>query len=144
MTASLNDFYEYVTGAVTSDATLTSLGHNTIWSHQAPEVSNSPYFIMAKQTGSFDKTLGRGQAFDSHFVMIKSVTMASPSGGDGGWLGRQAMGRLRDIITYAQPVIPSGYTISVLPNNDFEYREAESGSVIIYHVGIVFEVILGH
>lgn len=144
MVASLNDIYGFITTAVTTDATLTSMQHNRIWSHQAPENVPSPYFIMAKQTGNFNFALSSTRTHDSHYVMIKSVTQASPVGGDGGALGRDAMDRLRELIVFQRPTLTSGYTMVIKESHDFEYREAESSNVIIYHVGVVFEIMLGH
>lgn len=144
MVASLNDVYEYIVTTVTGDATLTTLGHNSIWSHQAPENVPAPFFIMAKQTGGFDFALDSTRTMDEHFVMIKSVTEASSTGADGGALGRDAMNRLRELIVFQRPTLTSGYTIFIGESNDFEYREAESGNNIFYHVGVVFRIILGH
>lgn len=144
MVASLNEVYQYISTTVTNDPDLTTMQHNRIWSHQAPENVPSPYFIMAKQTGNFNFALSSTRAYDSHYVMIKSVTESSASGADGGALGRNAMGRLRDLIVFQRPVLLSGYTMVIKESHDFEYREAESGNVLIYHVGVVFEIMLGH
>lgn len=143
--ATLNDIFGYIVTTVTGDATLTSLGHNSMWAHQAPENVPTPFFIIAKQTGGFDQLLGSGRAFDNHSVMIKSVTSVSTSGsGDGGALGRTAMNRLRELIVFQQPTLTTGYTMVIRETNDFEYREAESGGNIFYHVGCVFQIMLGH
>jgi hypothetical protein len=144
MVASLNDVYEFIATEVANDPYLTSINHNTIWSHQAPEMARTPYFIMHKQTGGFNFTLNSGRAYDQNMITIKSVTEATHDSGDGGALGRDAMSRLRELIVFQRPTLSSGYTMVIQENNDFEYREAESGNVLIYHVGIVFRIMLGH
>ena len=144
MVASLNDVYGFISTQVTTDAQLTTMQHNRIWTHQAPENVPAPYFIMAKQTGNFNFALNSTRTHDSHYVMIKSVTQSSASGADGGALGRDAMNRLRELIVFQRPTLTAGYTMVIKESHDFEYREAESGNVIIYHVGVVFEIMLGH
>lgn len=143
--ATLNDVLEYIVTTVTNDSVLESWDHNSVWAHQAPENVPTPFFILdpASNTSSF--SLGNSRTFDSYSMAIKSVTTVSDSGtADGGSLGRDAMNRLRDILVFQKPSLSSGYTMVIRESNGFEYKEAESGGNIFYHVGTYFEILLGY
>lgn len=141
--AQLRDVYAWIIDTLRNDPQLIALGHDQVWSHQAPKTATTPFFLLQKQTGGFYHTLGNKTPIRRHFVAIKSVTMGSEGASDGGDLGRQAISRAEELIGDKLPVLPNGYTMKIRFSSDFEYREAESGNLVFYHVGVVFEIILG-
>lgn len=144
MVASINSIYQFMVGEVEADPVLTSMNHNRIWAHQAPETSPMPYFIIDREPGDFAFTLGYGRAFDEYRVSVKSVTRNSRTSSDGGALGRNALTRFREIVPLRRPVVLNGYTMVIREFSDFDFDEPETGDNVYYHTGVVLEVTLGH
>lgn len=142
--ASLGDIYEFIATTLANDSELQSMGHQHAWSHQAPPQAPFPYFIIQKQSDNYRHTLNEGRAYDQHFIAVKSVTRNTVEESDGGNLGRRANERARELLYGKHPAVNNSYTMRIRESNGFEYREAEDGNRIYYHVGTVYGIMLGY
>lgn len=142
--APLGEIIGFIVGTISNDPVLQGLGHSVAWSHQAPSQTPFPYFIIQKQSDNYRFTLDSGRAFDQHFISVKSVTRNNIEESDGGELGRLANERAREILFTQRPTLSNGYTMRIRESNGFEYREAEDGNRLYYHVGTVYAIMMGY
>lgn len=139
MTATFRDAVQWAITQLTGDATLTSLGVTGSYFYQAPETATRPYIILQKQTGSTQSVLGGATGYNRHWLAVKCVS----NGQDGGDIGRQVVDRVNTLLSYKTATVASGKILSVMPQTDFEYSDAERGNQLYIHVGSVFVVWLG-
>lgn len=139
MTASLQDFLDWLIPAIQNDATVNSLGVTKAYMYSAPEIGTSSYpvVIVGKLAGSHELSMC-GIAYDSHLLSIKCVDL----GFDGGERARDVIHRVREVIEFQTPTITNGKVVGIVPVNSFEYDEQESGNLEFTHVVQVERVML--
>jgi hypothetical protein len=139
MTATLQDAIEWLVTTIQNDATVQSFGVTSAYMYAAPEkgILSYPFVIIGKQAGSHTLSMC-GVAYDSHFLAVKCVDY----GFDNGEKARKVLHRIREIIEFQSPTLPSGKCIGITPVNGFEFDEQESGNNNWFHAVQVERVML--
>lgn len=140
MAATLQDAIEWLVQTIEADSQIQALGVDSAYMYSAPEkgVNSFPYVIIGQQAGTHTMTICR-IAYDVHYLAIKCVDR----GRDGGARARKVRHRIREIIEFQKPTLPSGKVLDILPNTSFEYDEQEAGNNNFFHSVVVEKVILG-